>query len=275
MSRSVTRATTRATVRTLSVAIVALFVAVPARADLKMVQNTAGKGMGMAASSVSTTYIKGLRMRTESVAGGTTRTMIFDVAAQKMYIFDSKKKEVDVWDMADFGQQMATSVDPGAMKASVTPNGQTKQLAGKSAAGYDMNISVPTRLGDQKNGMEMVVSLSGPVWIVKGAPGTQDYLAFYKAAAEKGWIFGDPRAAKGQPGQARATAEMYRQLAAAGGLPYEMEMNIKMGGDGPMAAMMARMGNISMTTTLVSAETAPLADDLFAPPADYKLSPKK
>ena len=28
---------------------------------------------------------------------------------------------------------------------------------------------------------------------------------------------------------------MYRQLAATGGIPYEMEMNVKMSGEGPMA----------------------------------------
>ena len=32
-------------------------------------------------------------------------------------------------------------------------------------------------------------------------------------------------------------------------------MNIKMGGEGPMAAMMAKMGNMSMTTTVQSVET--------------------
>ena len=42
-----------------------------------------------------------------------------------------------------------------------------------------------------------------------------------------------------------------------------------------MAGMMARMGNLEMTSTIQNAEVAPLADDLFAPPAGYKLNPKK
>jgi hypothetical protein len=42
-----------------------------------------------------------------------------------------------------------------------------------------------------------------------------------------------------------------------------------------MAAMMAKMGGMSATTTVQSADTAALADDLFAPPAGYKLNPKK
>ena len=88
------------------------------------------------------------------------------------------------------------------------------------------------------------------MWIVKGAPGTADTSRSTRARVEKGWIFSDPRAAKAQPGQAKAMAEMYRQLAATGGIPYETEMNVKMSGEGPMAAMLAKMGNITSTTTV-------------------------
>ena len=42
-----------------------------------------------------------------------------------------------------------------------------------------------------------------------------------------------------------------------------------------MAALLAKMGNISMLTVVDSVDTAALSDDLFAPPAGYKLSPKK
>jgi hypothetical protein len=259
----------------IATAILALAVAAPARADLKMMQNVSGKGMGMSGNTVTTTYIKGLKMRSDSTNGDTTHTTIFDVENQKMYIFDSKKKEADVWDMADFGRQIGTTVDASEMTASFKPNGQTKEIAGKTANGYDMSISMPTRMGDAKSGMSMTVSLSGPTWIVKGAPGTADFQKFYLAAADKGFVFSDPRAAKAQPGQAKATTQMYREMARTGGVPYETETNIKMSGDGPMAAMMARMGNISTTSTVQSIETGPLADDLFAPPAGYKLNPKK
>jgi hypothetical protein len=39
--------------------------------------------------------------------------------------------------------------------------------------------------------------------------------------------------------------------------------------------LLARMGNMTAETTLESVETGVLADTLFSPPADYKLSPKK
>jgi hypothetical protein len=129
-------------------------------------------------------------------------------------------------------------------------------------------------MGGSKD-MNMTVTLQGPVWIVPNAPGAADYVQFYKAAVEKGWIFSDPRAAKAQPGQAKAMAEMYKQIASTNGMPYMTDIQIKMGGGGPMGAIMAKMGNFSMTTTVDSVDVSPLSDDLFAPPAGYKLNPKK
>ena len=262
--------------RAISVVVAVLSVAAPAWADLKLTQMVAGKGMGMGGTIPTTTYIKGTKMRMDSaMSSDTTRTMIFDVGGQKIFIFDNKKKEADAWDMADYGKQVDSTVDASQMTASVKANGQTKQVAGKTADGYDMAISMPATIGDPKSGMKMIINLTGPVWVVKGAPGTADYLQFYKAAAEKGFILGDPNAAKGAAGQMKAMTEMYRQLAATGGVPYETEMNIKMGGDGPMAAIMAKMGGMSSTTTVQSADTSALGDELFAPPAGYKVNLKK
>ena len=258
--------------RLILVALVALVS--PAYADVTVKSTGAGKGMGMGGTMTMTTYIKGNKMRTDTVMGDSTRTMIFDVDAQRLYSFDSKKKEADAWDMQAFGATIQSSVDTSGMKASIKPNGQTKQLAGKSANGYDMELSMPATMGG-KDGMKMTVILTGPIWIVKGAPGTDEYLNFYKGAVEKGWIFSDPRGAKGNPGQAKAMAEMYRQLAATGGIPYEQETNFKMSGEGPMAGIFAKMGSISMTQTVQSVETGALAADLFAPPAGYKIKEQK
>jgi hypothetical protein len=254
--------------------VLALGLALPAHADVTVKQTTGGKGFGISGAAPVTTYIKGNKMRADSVTGDKTQTTIFDLDAQKMYIFDSKKKEADVWDMSLFAAELSKSVDVSSAKASLKPNGQTKQIGGRAADGYDMEVSMRSALGGNKD-MNMTVTMQGPMWIVKGAPGSADYNRFYKAAVEKGWIFSDPRAAKAQPGQAKAMAEMYNQLADIGGIAYETDMQIKMGGEGPMAGLLARMGNLNMTTVVDSVDTAALADDLFAPPAGYKLSPKK
>jgi hypothetical protein len=40
-------------------------------------------------------------------------------------------------------------------------------------------------------------------------------------------------------------------------------------------ALVARMGNATMTQLVESVDTASLADDLFAPPAGFKINQKK
>lgn len=260
--------------RSILAALVSLAIATPAFADVTVKATVAGKGMGMQGNSQSVTYIKGSKMRNEMTMGDTTRVTIFDLDTQKMYSFDLKKKEADVYDMQKLAADMQKNVQIDDMKASLKANGKTKQIAGQNAAGYDMEVSLPATMGGP-DGMKMTVSLVGPMWIVKGGPGSAEYMAFYKNAVEKGWFFSDPRSAKAQPGQAKAMAEMYRQIAAAGGIAYEQEMNIKMSGDGPMAGMFAKMGNVSMTTTVTSVDTGALAADLFAVPAGYKLKEQK
>jgi hypothetical protein len=189
-----------------------------------------------------------------------------------MYVFDSRKKEADVWDMAAFSAELAKSVGVAGAKTSFTPTGQTKQIGGFAANGYNIEVSMQAAPGGATQ-MMMDVTLTGPVWIVKDAPGASEYAAFYDAAVEKGWIFSDPRVATAQPGQAKAMAEMYRQFARAG-IAYETDVQMKMSGSGPMAAVMARMGGATFTTVVDSVEAAPLSDDLFAPPAGYKLQQK-
>jgi hypothetical protein len=254
--------------------VLGLGLALPAHADVTLKQTTVGKGLGISGTASGATYIKGNKMRSDVVVGDKTQTTIFDVDAQKMYVFDSKKKEADVWDMAAFGAELSKSVDVSSAKASVKANGQTKQITTHSAAGYDMEVSMQSAMAGSKD-MNMAATLSGPIWMVKGAPGSAEYSRFYLAAVEKGFIFSDPRVAKAQPGQAKAMAEMYKQMAEIGGIPYETNLQIKMSGSGPMAGLMAKIGNVTMTTTVDAVEVAPLADDLFAPPAGYKLNPKK
>jgi len=246
----------------------------PLYADVTIKSTGSGKGLGMSGSMSSVTYIKGTKMRVDNVSGDTTRTVIFDVENQKMYSFDSKKKEADVYDMTLVAADMGKAVEVGEIKSSVKANGETKQVAGKTATGYDVAISVPAAMGGS-GGMKVVVNLTGPVWIVKGAPGSADYAAFYRAAAQKGFIFSDPRAAKGSPGQAKAIARMYEQFAEIGGVPYESTTDIKLTGEGAMAGMLAKMGSVSMSNTVESVDTAGLAADLFAPPAGYKINEKK
>ena len=257
--------------RSILAAAIAFALTTPAWADVTINSTITGKGLGMSGTTTSVTYIKGLKMRTQASIGSKNVTTIYDVDAQKMYILDEKKKEADVWDMAAFSEQLSKSVSPDGTRASMTPNGQTKSINGQNADGYNIDIVVPANVA----GNALTIAMTGVSWIAKGAPGSAEYAAFYKGAADKGWIFTDPRAAQGAPGQAKAMAVMYRQFAEIGGLPYESQLDIKAQGEGMVAAMMAKMGGMSTTTTTDSVATGPVADDLFVPPADYQLKQRQ
>ena len=254
-----------------SALLVACVLAAPAVADVTITQTMDGKALGLSGQAAGTTYIKGNKMRSDAVLGNRTHTTIFDLDAQKMYAFDSRKKQADVWDMAAFAAELTQAVDLSSATGSLRPNGQTKQIAGQAAAGYDFEMTTAAGMA----GAPMTVTMTGPIWIVEGAPGSADYGAFYAAAAEKGWIFSDPHAARAQPGQAKALASMYEQIAATGGIAYETDIEMKFSGSGPLAAVMARMGGTGITTSVTNVETGPLADDLFVPPADYKLNTER
>ena len=262
--------------RALLITIVAFVIAVPLAADVTVKQSMDGRGLGFSGQSTGTTYIKGNKMRADMNLGDKIQTTVFDLDNQKMFVFDSKKKEADVWDMAAFAAELSKTVDTANAKVSLKPNGRTKKIADADAAGYDVEISVPAPFAGTKD-MPMTVTLAGETWIVANSPAAEDFKRFYTAAAEKGWVFSDPRAAKGSPGQARAMTEMYKQLAQTG-VPYETDIQIKMsaaGGGNPLGGLMARMGNVSTQTSVQSVQAGALADDLVAPPAGYTLNPKK
>lgn len=256
-----------------AVAVLALILAAaPAYADVTVKYTTSGKGMmGMAGNFESTTMIKGSKMRTEATVMGNQTVTIMDLDKQQMITLNPKKKEAEVLDLTKFNEELTDKIGAANATASVKANGETKQVLGVACKGYDVNISMPMAMGE---GMNMTMNMGGPMWLAVGAPGSSDFSAFYKAAAQKGFFFTDPKQAKAQPAQAKGMAEMYKEVAALNGIMYEQVMDIKIQGEGPMASMMSKMGSSSMTITATSVSTDPLSDDLFAIPAGYKVKGK-
>ena len=87
--------------------------ATPAIADVTMTSQVTGKGIGKAAESQSIVYIKGLKMRNDSTLGDTPTTMIIDIETQKFISINHKKKEAQVFDMAQFRQDMDKTMKGG------------------------------------------------------------------------------------------------------------------------------------------------------------------
>ncbi|MBK5296333.1 MAG: hypothetical protein JJE40_04180 [Vicinamibacteria bacterium] len=260
-------------IRALSITVVVGLLAAPALADVTLTSQVTGKGLGKAAESQSITYIKGLKMRTDSTLGDAPKTTIIDVETQKFISIDHQKKEASVIDMAQLRQHLDTSMKGGEAKASLKPNSAKKEIAGRACDGYDISVAMPMALGGDTT---MTMVMSGPVFIAKGGPGSADYARFHLAAAEKGFIMSDPRAAKGAPQQTKGMTELYKAIADTGGIPYFMEMNMKVEGGGPMAGMMNKvMGGSAFSNTVTAVSTDAIAAHTFDIPAGYKVKDSK
>jgi len=257
------------------VALALLACATTASADVKVVAQMSGKMMGMNPSGETVTYIKGNKMRTDQTMGGNQLSTIMDVDSGEMITINHKKKEAEIWSVADMGASLKTAgIDANGVDVKITPTGESKSVAGYAATGHNMSVSVASEMGGAGSGMKMTVNISGPAFLSTAAPGAKDYAAFYIAAAEKGFFFGDPRAAKAQPGNAKGMMALYRTMAEKG-VPLESKQVIKLSGDGPMAGLFAKMGGGEINSTVTSISADPLAADLFTVPAGYKVKRQK
>lgn len=259
--------------RSVCTALLAGLLAAPAYADVTVTSQITGKGVGKLAESQSVSYIKGLKMRADSSAGGSPTSTIIDLEAQKFISLNHKKKEAQVLDMAKLRQDMDKVVKGAEATSSLKATGEKKEVAGKACTGYEMTASMPMAMGKD---MEMTMVMTGPVFIAKGAPGSADYAKFYIAAAEKGFIANDPRAAKSAAQQTKGMTALYKAIAETGGIPYYMETRVKIEGGGPMASMMSKMmGGSAFSTTVTAVSTDEIPAEKFTIPADYKVKESK
>ena len=252
--------------RTAFVALGILASAGSASADVKLVAQMTGRMAGRTASGETVTLIKGTKMRTDQTMGGAQLSTIVDLETGKLTTINHKEKQFEVWDVADLGRALKdASEDSRVAKVRLEPNGETKEIAGLEATGYQLNVSVASQA---PNGAMMTVNISGPTFLSMTAPGASEYANFYRAAADKGIFFGDPRAAKAQPGSAKAMMAVYQTMAEKG-MPLESTHSMKLAGDGPMAGNFANVGGAEIKSTATSVSDAPLADDVFEVPAGY------
>jgi len=244
--------------------LLAAALATPAAADVTLRQKTSAKMAMGGGSGEGVVQIKGTRMRTDD--GATGSTTIVDLGSQQMIVLNTKRRQAEVYDMTKLGADLA-KLPISDVQTKVTPTAETRQIAGASCTVHTMDVMVPAEMGGEK----IQFLISGPVCLSKNAPGQAEFAAFYKAASEKGMIFGDPRAARAQPGPGRGMSALYREFAGLG-VPLAQEMNIKFSGTGPMAGMMSKMGSSTVTTEVLSISTDPIPDSAFEIPAGFSVN---
>jgi hypothetical protein len=255
-----------------TILLAALAAVAPAFADVTVTTQTSGKASFINVGGEGVNQIKGKRQRTDSTVGGKTVALIIDIDNLRFVEIDDKKKSAKVTPLASIADELG-KVGVGTMDATLTKTGQTKTIAGFPCTVHDVKVQMPfSPTGQTGQGMDLVMVLSGTVCLSTAAPGLADYQAFYKAAADSGFIFGNPATAKSPTGaaQAKAYAALTRKMAEAG-MALESHVTISASGDNPMAGMMAKLAASDITTTVTKIETGELPADRFDVPAGYKV----
>lgn len=251
-------------VRTFAPLILLLLTTNTAFADIVVRQKVDGTGLAAMAQGTTTVSIKGLKMRSES--DGVDQVTIIDGEARRMWVIDTKKKRAESFDMTPIAREHL-GMSPQAVSAKLEKGTGTREIAGYTAEQYQLEVKVVATAPD---GSPLTTVVTGPVWIAADAPGREDYAAFYTALAESGLFLMHPDAVKAQPGQAKSWTEMYRKLAETG-VPLASELSMRFEGSGMMAAIFAKMGNMTTSNTTISIDTNDLPDSLFAVPAGFKV----
>jgi hypothetical protein len=249
--------------------------AVGARADVTVTTTTAGRASVINVGGTSTSLIKGNRMRTDSVMGGRTDSLIVDIDGRRFVSVDDRKKSATVTPLASIADELE-KVGIGAVQATLAKTSQVKRIAGYSCTVHDVSISMPfSPTGKMGEGMDLNMVLAGTVCLSTQAPGLADYQQFYRASADSGFIFGDPRAARSPTGaaQAKAYAALTRKMAEAG-MALESHVTISATGDNPMASMMGKAAAGDITTTVTQIAVGDLPAERFDVPAGYKVKQK-
>jgi hypothetical protein len=247
-----------------------------AHADVTVITTTAGKASFINVGGTSTNLIKGNRMRTDSLMGNRDNSLVIDIDGRRFIDIDDAKKSATVTPLEALREQL-DQVGVASIQATLTKTSQTRKVAGFNCTVHDINVTLPFSVtGHPGDGMDMNMVLAGQVCLSTDAPGLADYQQFYRASADSGFIFGDPRAAKSPTGaaQAKAYAELTRKMAAAG-MALESHVTISANGANPMAGMMAKLAASDISTTVTQITVGDLPAEKFDVPAGYKVKTQK
>ena len=250
--------------------------AVSAHADVTVNTTTSGKASFINVGGDGVTQIKGTRQRSDQTVGGKTHSLIIDIDGRRFVDIDAKKKTATVTPLESIADELQ-KVGIGTMNATLTKTALTKQIAGFPCTVQDIKLSLPfSPTGQTGQGMDLTMVLTGTVCLSTTAPGLADYQKFYKAAADSGFIFGDPRSAKSPGGaaQAKAYAELTRKMAEAG-MALESHITIDASGEGPMAGLFAKAVKSDITTTVTKVVAGDVPADAFEIPAGFKVKTQK
>jgi hypothetical protein len=239
--------------------LVALVVfAQAAFADVTVTTSISILAAAMTADGTITTYGKGTKVLADTSVAGQNTSVLSDAATRQQWTINHGTKTIEPLDLAK--AVAALPIAFGDAKVSVTPNGQRKDILGRSCESYMIDISIPATVGGETITMRMV----GPAWVAKEGPGVAEYRASNKTFTDVGMS----TAVLAQGPQGKGMAAASKALADAG-MVLEQELKMTMEGTGQMAQMMGQAAGATITIKVTAITTDPIPDAKFALPEGY------
>jgi len=251
-------------------------------ADVTVVQTMTLEGAAAAMKNGQmprmTMRIKGQKSRTDIEVNGQTIISIADLASKQVIILNSSTKTA----MVSTPESVAAGGEPVPLpKLEVTfkPTGKSQSIDGQQCDEHALALrlsmadmtgpGLPPEAAAMMKDVLMV--MTGSIWVAAAAPGAPEYAAFNKAALSSNLI----RTVTGMSGKMSGGFDKLMEAAAsAPGLPYLTDITMAFEGSGPMVEAMKQVGPVRLIQKIASVSTDTIVDDMFAIPEGYTVEKK-
>jgi hypothetical protein len=250
----------------------ALFAGVTAvKADVAITQQVEGKASLVKLDGEGSIKIKGNQQRGEQLVKGKPVVVITDIDGRRFITLDDKKKSATITPLQSLGERLQKATAK-PVQVSVVKTAEEKTIASYPCTVHQVKLSWPVNIG----GPEIAILASGTACLSTAVPGYAEYRAFYNAASNAGFVFGDPKLAKTTAGaaQANAFAVLTRKMAEAG-VTLESHIVTVPLVDGATAALLGGVANADVRTLVTKIDAADLPAELFAVPTGYEVKTQK
>ena len=210
---------------------------------------------------------------------GQSVSTITDLAARQVIVLTPGQKTAQVFDAAQLEALAATAPAPPRFDVTFEPTGQTQTIGGQACEQFSFSTSMdvsqmsamapqmPREAIEMLKGAKMITK--GSVWVAKSAPGAAEYAAYMKAALAAN--LASPTVSGLGPAQG-SVDQALRLFRRADGIAYLSETDLSLEGNAPILEMLKQLATMKMTSKVTDVSVSPIADDLFAVPADYTVT---
>ena len=226
-----------------------------------------------------TLRVKGMKMRTDTDAGGMSMGSIADVSAKQMIILNGAEKSARILDASTPAASGAPGVTIPKLNPVIKPTGQKRTIDGVVCDEYSFTMAMemaamsggmqlPPEAAEMMKDVRML--FDGSFWVAKSGPGVDEVVAFTRASLAAGL---PSLMAASMPGLSGGMDELMAAAAKLEGVTYLTEMTMRVEGSGQLAEMMRQQQGqgMKMTMKVTSVSTDPIPDSMFAVPDGYKV----